>query len=47
MSQLGMHEESEERKLREQLYTLRVESVIEFDRPLGRFSPIRVRDTFS
>src|SRR5439155_428839 len=31
----------DENRLRELLYNLRIEGIIEFDRPLGRFSAIR------
>jgi hypothetical protein len=43
VTELGLDRHAEESRLREQLYNLRIERVIDFDRPLGRFSAIRVR----
>ena len=40
---LGGYDQVDERLLRELLYNLRIEGAIEFERPLGRFSPIRRR----
>lgn len=38
---LKIDDERAENRLREQLYNLRIEGVIDFDRPLSRFSAIR------
>ncbi len=43
IAELGGYEEIDEGLLRELSYNLRIEGVIEFERPLGRFSAIRRR----
>jgi hypothetical protein len=43
ITELGGYDEVDERLLRELLYNLRVEGVLEFERPLGRFTAIRRR----
>lgn len=43
ISRLDMFEPAQEQALREQLNTLREEGVVQFERPLGRFSSIHLR----
>jgi hypothetical protein len=40
---LNIDSDPGEKRLREILYNLRIERIIEFDRPLGRFTAIRPR----
>ena len=39
---LGLQYDADEERLRELLYDLRLEGAINFDRPLARFSAIRI-----